>query len=158
MTETRNLNGLRGWLILVGIVVVASPLRLLAMVAPLYYTLFTDGSWEALTTPGGAAYNPLWKFIVLTEIAVNTAIFALWLFIGFLFFTRDARFPTYFCIALIGSILFIVADAFMVNAVLPEEPAFDPDTLKELGRSVVATAIWLPYTVLSKRVKQTFVH
>jgi len=41
--------------------------------------------------------------------------------------------------------------------VFPSEPMFDPETIKEFARSLVACVIWVPYMLISKRVKATFV-
>jgi hypothetical protein len=49
--DNNKYEGLGGWLILVGIGVVISPLRLLAELSKVYLPMFNDGTWEALTTP-----------------------------------------------------------------------------------------------------------
>lgn len=46
------LEGLGGWLILVGFGVVLGPIRVARDVVVTYYPLLTDGAWEVLTTPG----------------------------------------------------------------------------------------------------------
>ena len=56
------------------------------------------------------------------------------------------------------TLAFIVLDAYAIKAVLPHEPVFDPDTLKELGRTLIASLVWIPYMLVSKRVKATFVN
>ncbi|WP_163938395.1 DUF2569 family protein [Paraferrimonas sp. SM1919] len=33
---------------------------------------------------------------------------------------------------------------------------WDPNTLKEFIRTIISSAIWLPYLIVSKRVKATF--
>lgn len=60
MAEEKNLEGLQGWLILVGIGVVVGPLRDIAQVFPLYFKIFRSGDWSVLTTPGSEAYHPAW--------------------------------------------------------------------------------------------------
>jgi hypothetical protein len=42
--------------------------------------------------------------------------------------------------------------------VLPGEPVFDPDTVKELMRSLFMVVVWVPYILASKRVKATFIN
>ena len=81
-----------------------------------------------------------------------------WLFIAFLFFSKKKLFPKLYIGMLLFSLVFIVLDALAIKMVMPSEPVFDPDTLKELLRTVVASAIWIPYMLVSKRVKATFIN
>jgi hypothetical protein len=73
------------------------------------------------------------------------------------FFTKSKHFPKWYIGVAVFSLFFIVADAFAVKPVLPSEPIFDPDTVKELMRAVIMVVIWVPYMLVSKRVKATFV-
>ena len=59
MDEIDEKKGLGGWLILVGLGVVLTPIRILATYIPIYKPIFEDGTWEALTTVGSEAYNPI---------------------------------------------------------------------------------------------------
>ena len=52
----------------------------------------------------------------------------------------------------------LVVDAMLGSMVMPDMPAFDPGTTKEVARSVIGCAIWIPYTYLSRRVKNTFIN
>ena len=40
---------------------------------------------------------------------------------------------------------------------MPEEEIFDPDTLNTLIRSIICGIVWVPYMLVSKRVKATFI-
>jgi len=157
MTEEKNLEGLGGWLILVGLGIVFSPVKIIAMIFPTYSEIFSNGSWEILTTPGTEAYNPLWGSILIGEISINGALVLAWLFIAFLFFSKKKAFPKWYIGILLFTLAFIFIDALAIKSVMPNEPVFDPETIKELGRSLIVTLIWVPYMLVSKRVKATFI-
>lgn len=44
MAEEKNLEGLGGWLALVGLGIIISPLRVIGMVFPTYSEIFSNGS------------------------------------------------------------------------------------------------------------------
>lgn len=158
MTEEKDLEGLGGWLILVGLGIVISPLRIIILLFPTYSEIFSNGSWEVLTTPGTEAYNPLWVPIIIGEISINAALVIAWMFIAFLFFSKKRIFSKWYIGILLFTLAFILVDALAVKSVVPNMPVFDPDTMKEFGRSLVVTLIWVPYMLVSKRVKATFVN
>ena len=157
MTVERNLEGLGGWLVLVGLGIIISPLRIIAQVSPFYWRIFSDGTWKVLTTPVTGAYNPLWAPILYGEMLINSALVLTWLFIAYLFFTKRKIFPRWYIGILIFTLLFIAVDAMVIKSVLPNEPAFNPDTVKVFSQSLIGALIWIPYMLISKRVKLTFV-
>ncbi len=157
MADEKKLEGLRGWLILVGLGIIASPIKISAQIYPVYSKLFADGSWAALTTPGTEAYHPLWAPILISEISINVALALAWLFIAFLFFAKKRIFPKWYIGIFVFTLAFMLIDAVAIRAVLPNEEIFDPDTIKELARTLVMMLIWVPYMLISKRVKATFV-
>jgi branched-subunit amino acid transport protein len=156
MTE-ENLEGLGGWLVLVGLGIIISPLRIIVQVFQAYSEMFSNGSWAVLTTPGTEAYNPLWAPILFGEMAINGGLVLAWIFIAFLFFSKKKVFPKWYIGILLFTLSFILVDALVVKSVLPDESVFDAETTKEFGRSLVVTLIWVPYMLVSKRVKATFV-
>lgn len=157
MTDNNELRGLGGWLILVGIGVVISPIRLLAMLVPTYMPIFEDGTWEALTTVGSEAYTPYFGSLLIGEIAFNTIIVAASIYLIYLFFSKHYLFPKIYIGIVAASLIFIPLDAWIVTKVFPGEPMFDPETAKEFARSLIAGVIWVPYMLVSKRVQATFV-
>ncbi len=160
MTEEQEneLKGLGGWLILVGIGIVFSPVKIIISLYPLYSSIFSDGTWELLTTPGSEFYNALWLPILGAEIVLNAALVLGWLGIAWRFFSKKQVFRIWYIGILLFTIAFQFADAFAIAAVLPDEEVFDPETLKEIIRSLVYAAIWIPYVLISERVKATFVN
>lgn len=157
MTDYNNLKGLGGWLILVGIGVVFSPLRIARDFVPLYYGIFTDGSFEILTTPGTEVYHQMWGPLLVFELIFNSLMIIASSYLVYLFFSKHYLFPKFFIAIVLVSFVFIPIDAWLYSFISPDEPIFDPSTIKELTRTVVSLLIWVPYMYTSKRVKVTFV-
>ena len=151
-------SGLGGWLILVGIGVVVSPFRLLAELGQIYGPFFSDGLYEVLTTPGTDAYHPLWSTIIWGEVIGNVIIMLAAIYLIFMFFGKKALFPKLYIWIAVGSVVFFVLDALLAKIVIPEVPFFDPDTIKGMVNSIITLVIWVPYMMLSKRVRVTFVN
>ena len=157
MAEEKNIEGLGGWLALVGLGIIISPLRIIGELFPAYLEMFSNGAWAALTTPGTGAYHSLWTPILFGEIAINCGLVLVWGYIAFLFFTKKKVFPKWYIGISLFTLAFILIDALVIKAVLPNGPIFDTETTKEIARSLFATLIWVPYMLVSKRVKATFV-
>lgn len=157
MTENKNLEGLGGWLVLVGLGIVLSPLIIVGTVFPVYSELFSNGSWSVLTTPSSEAYNPLWAPLLVGEIVINSGLVLAWVYVAILFFSKKKAFPKVYIGLLLFTIAFILVDAVAIKSVLPDESVVDPETAKQFGRSLIAALIWIPYMLLAKRVKATFV-
>ena len=156
MEEEKQLSGLGGWLALVGLGILISPIRILILLVPTFIEVFSGDTWSILTTPGNDVYSPYWAPILLSEIAVNSAIIIAWIYIGYLFFKKKKSFPKWYIGIILFTFVYTIFDAFTIKLVLPSEPLFDPDTLKSLARLSVMAAIWIPYMLVSKRVKATF--
>ncbi|PQO36591.1 DUF2569 domain-containing protein [Blastopirellula marina] len=154
--ENNKLNGIGGWLILVAIGIVISPIRVAMTILTTYPSIFASGTWSQLTTPGSEHYNVLWAPIIIGEIVINSLQLLACLYLAYLFFAKKATFPYWYIGLSLFVTAFIVVDAFAVKLVLPEAPMFDLDTLKELVRSLISCMIWIPYMLSSRRVQATF--
>ncbi len=157
-TSEQKVKGLGGWLILVGIGVVFGPIRLLVTVFPTYLAIFDDGTWEALTTVGSEAYHPLWGPFLVSEISFNLGMFAAGVCLLYLFFSKHFFFPKLYIAVVAVSIVSIPLDSWLLTSlILSEEPIFDPDTLAEFARALGGGLVWIPYMLVSRRVRATFV-
>ncbi|HRN82315.1 MAG TPA: DUF2569 domain-containing protein [Nitrosomonas europaea] len=154
----KKLEGLGGWLILVGSNVVLSPFVIAAKTYKSYAEMFASGVWDVLTSPDSMAYHALWAPLAIGEIILNSALILAWIYIAFLFFSKRRAFPFWFIAIHIATVCLIVIDAIVVHHILPDAPIFDTDTLRELSRPIGAILIWAPYMLMSKRVKSTFLH
>ncbi len=154
----KKLEGLGGWLILVGSNVVLSPFVIAARTYKSYAEMFASGVWDVLTSPDSMAYHALWAPLAIGEIILNSALILAWIYIAFLFFSKRRAFPFWFIAIHIATVCLIVIDAIVVHHILPDAPIFDANTLRELSRPIGAILIWAPYMLMSKRVKSTFLH
>ena len=157
METDSKLKGLRGWLILVGIGVVVTPIRLLVTSIPIYLPIFKDGTWELVTTKGSEFYHVLWGPLLVGEMFYNICILAAAVYLIYLFFSKHYMFPKFYMGIIAATLIFIPLDAWVVSIIFPDEPMFDPETTKEFASSVISAVIWVPYMLNSKRVKATFV-
>ncbi|TGL57918.1 DUF2569 domain-containing protein [Leptospira ognonensis] len=157
MEEENNLKGLKGWLIFIGLGLVVSPLRLAAEIGPMFYKMFTDGSFEYLTTPGTESYNPLWEPLLIFEASYNGFMILFAFFLAYLFFKKHYQFPKLYIVFAILPVILIPMDAWLSSLVLKNEEMFDAATAKEMVRALLGAIVWIPYMLVSKRVKITFV-
>lgn len=156
-----NLEGLNGWLILVGFGLVVTPIRLISNFPKTYLPFFTDDTLKALITPTSATYNAALLILVVIEIVVNIALFVATCVTIYLFFTKKKLFPKFFIILFIAFPLVVLIDGLTTLAVFPTVSfvqIFDPVTGGQLIATVIAGAIWISYMLRSRRVKLTFVN
>jgi hypothetical protein len=93
---------------------------------------------------------------VLIELAANVALIVLALGTLVLLFTTSRRFPATYIFWLAFSLVVVVADTLVASLVF--EIASDGQSIKDIVRAVAACAIWIPYTLVPVRVKNTFVN
>ena len=157
MAETETAKGLGGWLILIGLGVALAPIRLLTTLTTVYKPLFDDGTWQLLTTAGSEDYIPHFGTLLIAEITFNSLMLLASIYLVYLFFTKHYLFPRVFIGLALATLVFIPLDAWCVTRLFPEQPMFDQQTTGELVKTIITAVIWIPYMLVSKRVKATFV-
>ncbi|WP_367276581.1 DUF2569 domain-containing protein [uncultured Pseudomonas sp.] len=157
MQTNKDLKGLGGWLILIALGLIVTPLRVAIAFGPLYYGIFTDGTFTHVITPGSELYNPAWAALVVFEALFNSLLILTFIYLIYLFFSRHYLFPKVYIATLIVSFAFVPLDSWIVSLIVPDEPIFDPSTTKEFVRGLISVVVWVPYILVSKRVKATFV-
>jgi hypothetical protein len=149
-------EGLGGWLILVGLGLLVSPIRLVIFIAQTYVPLVRDGTLQALATPGSESFRPVFAALIVVEALANIFClgFAIWLIV--LFFQKSRRFPLRYVTLAALSVAIILADSFAISALELGSP-WDAEGMQELIRSLIGLCVWGPYMYISTRVENTFV-
>ena len=164
MTQRKHVSprepyGLGGWLIVTAINLVISPLIILSMLYSDYLPIFQQGYWQILTTPGTTAYHHLWAPLLVLEITVNLVFLGFVAVLNYLFFKKSYGFHDCSSPTLCPVLLFVVGD-FLLAGLDPPALAEQLDPagfVEDAAPAFVAAAIWIPYFLFAKRVKNTFV-
>ena len=149
--------GLGGWLIFVAIGLVVTPLKLVSLLLTTFLPLFKDGTVQALTTPGSEHYHPLWRALIAYEVFGNGLFALAFLGLAILFFSKSRRFPKLYMAPLLTNLVFLIGDEIMGSQIPALASSDNFDSMKEIVRTMIACCIWVPYMMVSKRVKNTFV-
>ena len=150
-------NGLGGWLACIGIGLIISQIYLLNNLTD-SLSFFSTVEWDTLTTPGTESYNPLFVPLAIFEFSTNLGFIVLGFWVLTLFARESANFPKLYIWYMVVSLIIYVSDIWFVSFVLPSMKTFNPTTTAELSMNLIKIGIWVPYILLSKRVRNTFVN
>jgi hypothetical protein len=143
--ESKNLNGLAGWLILIGLGILIQPLKDLYGIFSINLPAFASIASQS----GSSQYSTLYNIAVYE--LINNIIFVIALiYLNILFYQKKKMFPRFFIIYLIGNFVLILIDYLMLSGVIAS-----PDA-SSLGIVLLQMIVWIPYFLNSRRVKATF--
>ncbi len=149
-----RLEGIGGWLLMPAFGVIVAPLRTLqGTVVDLIQPLLAH---SAIISPRSPTFSYRAAGLASFELLANLALIVVGIWLAWLFFRKAKETPKWFYIAAGLGIAIQVVDLMLYKLLFPELPP-QQAAEKQLGTSVVACAIWLPYFHLSVRVKNTFV-
>jgi hypothetical protein len=159
-TTDKQYDSIRGWLILVAIVVVVTPIRLLVVVGKSSVQFFSGNTWEVLTTPGAELYHPLLAPILIFELIGNAFLVCFSIILAVYFFQKRKIVPKMIIVFLLSSLIIVAVDYFAYNLIptLANQNALKTESAKGLVKTLIYSLILGPYFLLSKRVKGTFIH
>ena len=146
-----------GFLIVVAVLLVFSFIANLGNLGWSLVPLRGD-TWERLTTPGFSSYHPYWKPVLLFESISAVVILVLNLVVLVLFFRKHRFFPTV-VVVLIPLMFVLMITHYYLEGLVPAIAA-SQDYVKHrdvlIGKFIVMH-LWIPYFVVSERVKRTFI-
>jgi hypothetical protein len=140
--------GIKGWLILPAIGTILSPIYLTISFIKLVPTL--ENVWAARAGLSAGLF-----LFVIVETLCNIAFILGWLAAIVLLVLRSPYYPKAYVALMGGMVIFLVVDMIISAGVYNHQP--ENDEILALGRTILVAAIWIPYVMLSKRVKNTFV-
>ena len=150
-------QGLGGWLVLVAIGLIISPIRALLALFRDLLPIFTEGNWPLLTDPSSSAYHPLWAPLLVFDGVSYIAIIAASIIALVLFLQRAPLFPRVMIALYLASLAIVATDFFaarLIPAVTTQEQA---EGTRQLLRAIGTCAVWVPYMLRSRRVRNTFI-
>jgi hypothetical protein len=149
-------RGIGGWLVLPLLGLALTPIVIGVSLVTDYLPIFRD-EWAVITDEAYEAYHPLWGPLVVYEVMGSVAIaLASWLALV-LAFRHDRRFPKLAIAIYAANLVYLALDTAVAAQISALATSDDPTTVRELGRAFVAAAIWIPYFLRSRRVRNTFV-
>lgn len=155
--KPNELRGIGGWLILVAIGIVITPFQILKDIGEEAAALYANGTYELLTNPESSAYSPFWEPYIRAETFINGITLLASIVLIFIFFAKKRFFPKLYIIFLVVSAVLLVMGTLILKLSFPEIDVFDSETTRAFVRAGVSVGIWVPYLLVSKRVKATFV-
>lgn len=156
ITKQNQPSGLGGWLILAGINIVFSIYLTTRTVVESYNSIMLSGIYTALTSPESSSYHSGFKFCFIFEIALNITFILLFIYLAYLFFTKNYKFPKVFIFIRIMCVVFIIVDIFITISVF-DVSVIDQEVIIDLVGAIIQCMICIPYFRKSERVKNTFV-
>jgi transglutaminase-like putative cysteine protease len=155
--EEPGLQGLGGWLILVGIGLCLGPLVRVVTLGTSWQSYFGLDVWQSVATPGGESYHALYPPLLMLEMLGNVTLIVVNIFAIVLFFTKRRIFPQVYIVMMMSNAVFLLLDDFGCSLIPSIRNSADSAGHKDAIRAVLSALIWCSYMVKSRRVKATFI-
>jgi len=155
---SKKYNQIGGWLVLIAIGLVLTPFRVfyeLIINAEEFYGIHT---WNYIFQEHRSFNEFFLSLLIVFELIYNSIFIVFTIFLIILFFKRRSIVPRMMIIFYASTFLIITLDTFVafgLNAELYSE-AEKVQAFKDISRSFFSAVIWIPYFLISKRVKATF--
>lgn len=136
-----------GWIILVLIGLVIRPFGYLIQ-------LFTSNYFNADNLNSLSSKNEFFTFAYTYEVIGIVTMFFFSVFLLILFLSYRNSLPRFYIIFLILCLVYVTIDSVIANVLLEKSVAYSYGNI--IG-TIIGCAIWIPYFLISQRVKETFV-
>lgn len=149
LDDVSHLQGIGGWLILVAIGLVLGPIVVFGQtLISLVPVLFAEQTQHFLET------HPALHAIIIGEVVTNAIFVAILVWLNFLFFTKKRAFPSFMIFYLVFQVVITVADGYAAFRLMPSHAQVG----MAAARAIIGACIWIPYLLVSRRVKLTFIN
>jgi hypothetical protein len=157
-----HLEGLGGWLMLLGFTIVVSPLRMLVDFVR-DYSLYSDSilivlNSEQVTTVFSGGEPAILFWLLIFEFVGSAIFLLLGIYVAYLFFTKKVNFPNVFVNVALWFLLWNLIDVYASSTLSILEGSVGPEVYKLLAGQVFYIVVWIWYINKSVRVKNTFIN
>ncbi|MBO9597224.1 MAG: DUF2569 domain-containing protein [Cohnella sp.] len=154
-----GVSGLGGWLVLVQIGIYLTILLNILTLDRDTLPAFSSDTWEMLTSKDSIVYDPLWAPLLIFELVVNTLFILFGIFCLYNMYRKKSIFPKLMIIVYSSSLAVAIIDYIWLNqiSIVNEYDLVGQDDVRDIIRSVITCAIWIPYFRKSERVQNTFI-
>lgn len=153
-----GISGLGGWLVLVQIGLYGTIITQLLQLFQGSFTAFDAEFWNTFTSSDSELYHPLWGFIIVFEtvFSVGFVLFSAYILINF--YGKKAIVPTLIIILYCADPIFKIIDYVLLYQIpsAREVGEINSNSIRNIIRSVLTSAIWCAYFMKSERVHNTF--
>ena len=153
--EGKNIGG---WLILLAIGLVFTPIGIIVQLLSEegYYDAYT---WSALWNTDGLSGKPM-VIVIALEMIINVALVIYSAILIILFFKKRTVVPKLMIVLYASMLILLILDTVAANLLAPDlySAEENQEFLKDIVKGVFKCAIWIPYFLMSERVKETFVN
>ncbi|WP_214630032.1 DUF2569 domain-containing protein [Paenibacillus agaridevorans] len=157
--QTDNLVGFGGWLIVFAIGMAYNLYRC-ANILYKHYLLVGTEEYLSIINPNSEYYISLWKPFITLEIAGNI-IAILFIVAMAILCLRMSRFFKHASIAYVSFMLVLIVVEFFLMITLNDyyqDPIYYPEEIiTPVVQAIIYASVWIPYMIVSKRVKNTFI-
>jgi hypothetical protein len=150
-----RLEGIGGWLFLVAFGLIFRPIQFVRAAVQSAQAIFPMETWQSLTLAGQSSYHPSWMPILIFELLYNSLAVVFSGLLLFFFFKKRAIWPRSFIAFFVFMFIGAIVDG-MLGQQLPTKSNVAAESAAAITQVMVASLIWIPYSLFSQRVKATF--
>lgn len=151
-----GIAGLGGWLILIQIGLYFTIFTLLVQLFQYNIPAFSEDTWEIFTSIESEFYHPLWGPVIIFEALYNISFLVFCIYILFAFYGKKAVLPRLMIVFYSLSFFVGVVDLILLYQIPIIRETEDGSSIRDIIKSAITCAIWIPYFIKSNRVKNTF--
>lgn len=149
---------INGTLIIALLATIAAPFLSLNAFRFIVLPIASDDRWVVISNTLLETYNPHWVKLVYFEFFSNIFLFLFTILLVIMFFNRKRQYATVIIIYFITKILLLTI-IFYLQTIIKGPPTPTLSQISGIGlRSLIFTGIWVPYFLLSEKVRETFIY